>query len=123
MKQMYHKHLDVIKNPKKDNTSRLSPYDINDRNISENHNLRNHTYKILCTEKCGSLNENINKKCEKCTQPQIGRKSKNQHTFRKIYTRKYNLKEKQDPTILFNSNGKRIFVEGNSYKNDICSPL
>ena len=111
------------KKTKKENTSRLTSYDINDKDISENHNLRNHTYKILCTEKCGSLNENINKKCEKCVQPEIGQKSKNKHRFRKIYTRKYNFKEKPDPAILFNSNGKRIFVEDNSYNKDICSPL
>ena len=76
MKQMYHKYLDVIKELK-NNISRLTLYDINDKDISENHNWRNHTYKILCTEKCGSLNENINKKCEKCTQPLIGHKRKN----------------------------------------------
>ena len=111
------------KKTKKDNTSPSTPYDINDKDISENHNLRNHTYKILCTEKCGSINQNINKKREKCTQPLMGQKSKNQHSFRKIYTRKYNFKEKQDPAILFNSNGKRIFMEDNSYKNDIRSPL
>ena len=59
------------KKTKTDNTSQSTPYDINERDISKNHNLRNHTYKILCAEKCGSINANIKKNCKNCTQPLI----------------------------------------------------